>query len=229
MGKWVYAFFLIGLVSACSSGNSKKVRKSDSDQIQPLAGNAEVGRTLYDNVCKNCHGQNGEGNIKFKAPALANTDMPYLYRQMMNYRKGLRGYLDQDTSGLQMAAMAKALKDSTAVLDVLSYIKIMPGVSIVEAATGDKKKGENIYQSVCGSCHGPNASGNEKLNAPQLSNLDAWYLKQQITKFKKSIRGAHPDDKLGAQMISMMTLLPDDQSVNDVIAYMHTASKPVSK
>jgi hypothetical protein len=47
-------------------------------------------------------------------------------------------------------------------------------------------------------------------------------------KFKKSIRGAHPDDKLGAQMITMMAMLPDEQSINDVIAYMHSAGEKVS-
>jgi cytochrome c oxidase subunit 2 len=128
-----------------------------------------------------------------------------------------------------MAAMAKTLKDSIAASDVIAYIKIMPGVSIAPVQIGDKKKGENSYQSICGSCHGPNAKGNEKLNAPRLSGLNDWYLKEQLRKFKHSIRGAHPDDKLGAQMISMVAMLPDDQSVNDVIAYILSTTQAVSQ
>jgi len=29
-----------------------------------------------------------------------------------------------------------------------------------QSDVGDKKMGKSIYQSICGSCHGPNASGN---------------------------------------------------------------------
>ena len=224
--KWYYSLCFMVLASSCWHSKDKK---GSEVQTKPLSGNVEAGRVLYNNTCKTCHGDNAEGNKKFQAPTLANTDDWYLYRQLTNYRNGIRGYDDHDTLAFQMAAMAKTLKDSIAVRDVVAYVKIMPGVSVATNPIGDSKNGKSIYQSICGSCHGPNAIGNEKLNAPQLSGLNDWYLKQQIWKFKKSIRGAHPDDKLGAQMISMMAMLPDDQSVNDVIAYMQSAGKPVSK
>ncbi len=225
MIKWYYSLVIVVLMSACWQGKSNK--SAISGETQRLSGNVEAGRLLYNNTCKTCHGENGEGNLKFQAPALANTDGWYLYRQLINYRNGIRGYDDHDTSAFQMAAMAKTLKDTIAVADVVAYIKIMPGVNISAAAVGDKKNGKNIYQSICGSCHGPNAIGNKKLNAPRLSGLNDWYLKTQIWKFKKSIRGAHPNDKLGAQMITMMAMLPDEQSINDVIAYMQSAGEPV--
>lgn len=220
MTKWSYSLLLMFLVSAC--GHSKK---GDSKEAMSLPGNVDAGRQLYNNACKTCHGESAEGSKKFLAPALANTNDWYLYRQLMNYRNGIRGYDDHDTRAFQMAAMAKTLKDSMAARDIAAYIKILPGVKVETSVVGDIKNGKSIYQSVCGSCHGPNASGNEKLNAPQLSGLSDWYLKDQILKFKKSIRGAHPNDKLGAQMISMMAMLPDDQSINDVIAYMQSAKQ----
>lgn len=191
-------------------------------------GNIDAGRILYNNTCKACHGEGAEGSVKFQAPTLANTDDWYMYRQLISFRNGLRGYAHEDTLAFQMAAMAKTLKDTIAVRDVVAYIKILPGVNVSATLVGDAKNGKNIYESICGSCHGRNAIGNEKLNAPRLNGLNDWYLKQQIWKFKKSLRGAHPDDKLGAQMISMMAMLPDDQSVNDVIAYMLSAAKPAT-
>jgi len=226
MMKWYYSLFLMVLVSAC--WHSKDKRGSAQEAVS-LSGNVDAGRLLYNNTCKTCHGESAEGNKKFLAPTLANNNDWYLYRQLMNYRNGIRGYDDHDTLAFQMAAMAKTLKDSIAACDVVAYIKILPGDNITIATVGDIKNGKNIYQSICGSCHGPNASGNEKFNAPRLSGLNDWYLKQQIWKFKKSIRGSHPDDKLGAQMITMMAMLPDDQSINDVVVYMQSAGKLDSK
>lgn len=224
MMKWCTSLCLTFLISAC--GQSKK--SGSTQEVISLSGNVDAGRLLYNSTCKTCHGESAEGNKKFHAPTLANTNDWYLYRQLMNYRNGIRGYDNHDTLAFQMAAMAKTLKDSVTARDIVAYIKILPGVK-VETATGDIKNGKITYQSICGSCHGPNASGNEKLNAPRLSGLNGWYLKEQILKFKKSIRGAHPNDKLGAQMITMMAMIPDEQSINDVIAYMHSVNKSDSK
>jgi cytochrome c oxidase subunit 2 len=226
MIKWNSGLLLMVLMSACWH---KPKKSSTQNETQPFIGNVEAGRLLYNSACKTCHGEGAEGSKKFQAPTLANTDDWYLYRQLMNYRNGLRGDNYYDTLAFQMAAMAKTLKDTIAVRDVVAYIKIMPGVNVTADLVGDKKNGKNIYQGICGSCHGPNAVGNEKLNAPQLSGLNDWYLKQQIWKFKKAIRGAHPDDKLGAQMVTMMAMLPDEKAINDVIAYMQSAGESVSK
>jgi len=222
--KWYCGLLLLVLVSSCWHK-----KKDLTQEAMTLSGNVDAGRLLYNSTCKTCHGESAEGNKKFLAPTLANNNDWYLYRQLMNYRNGIRGYDAHDTLAFQMAAMAKTLKDSIAARDIIAYIKILPGVNVETAIAGDIKNGKNIYQGICGSCHGPNASGNEKLNAPRLNGLNDWYLKEQILKFKKSIRGAHPDDKLGAQMIAMMAMLPDEQSINDVIAYMQSAGKPDSR
>src|SRR6478736_3365864 len=223
MMKWYCSLFLTVLLSAC--WHSKKKGGDSAQDAMSLPGNVDAGRLLYNSTCKTCHGENAEGNKKFQAPALANTNDWYLYRQLMSYRNGIRGYDAHDTLAFQMAAMAKTLKDSIATRDLVAYIKILPGVKVETTTVGDIKNGKNIYQGICGSCHGPNASGNEKLNAPRLSGLSDWYLKEQILKFKKSLRGAHPNDKLGAQMITMMAMLPDEQSINDVIAYMQSVKQ----
>jgi cytochrome c553 len=186
-------------------------------------GNPQEGMLLFA-TCRTCHGNAAQGNQQMRAPALANSDDWYLYRQLMNFKKNVRGYLKEDTLGMQMAATAKTLNDSMAVSDLVAYIKTLPEVVLLPMIQGDIKKGERIYQSICGSCHGAGAKGNEKMNSPRLSGLNDWYIKEQIHKFKKSIRGAHSNDSFGAQMIPMVASLTNEQ-VNDVIAYICSATQ----
>jgi cytochrome c oxidase subunit 2 len=45
---------------------------------------------------------------------------------------------------------------------------------------------------------------------------------EQIHHFKVGIRGANPKDVTGATMRGMAMILPDDQTIKDVIAYIRT-------
>jgi len=229
VGRKGYYYLALALVfMGCSSKEDKK----DISQTQVVAqlplGNPGEGKALFV-TCQACHGESAQGNLKMHAPALANMEDWYLYRQLMNFHKGIRGYITTDTLGFQMAAMAKTLKDSIAISHVVAYIKTMPEVKLPSIIEGDIKKGERTYQSICGSCHGAGAKGNEKMNAPRLNGVDDWYLKAQITKFKSSLRGAHPQDKFGGQMIPMATLLADDQAIDDVIAYIRSTTQPAGE
>ena len=223
-----YGIVLALVIVGCSSKEQKNSVPQNAATSQQLAGNPVEGKALYAS-CITCHGDAAQGNRQFHAPALANSDDWYLYRQLTNFHQGVRGYLEQDTAGVQMAAMAKTFKDSIGVNNVVAYIKTMPEIKLASTITGDIKKGERIYQSVCGSCHGPGAKGNEKMNAPRLNGLEDWYLKQQISKFKVSLRGAHPADKFGAQMVPMVALLANDQAVKDVIAYIRSTTEAAAK
>lgn len=217
----VFLFLILAGCFACSPVE-KEENEGKKYMVMPSSGLSGEGRQLYV-ACKNCHGDYGQGNPKFNAPALANTDSWYLYRQLMNFRKGIRGYLAADTLGVQMAAIANAIKDSTAVSHLVAYIEAMPEAPVGNTLRGDIRKGERTYQSICGSCHGPQGKGNEAMQAPRLNGLDDWYLKRQILKFQKSLRGAHAQDTYGAQMVPMASLLKDDQSINDVIVYIRSA------
>jgi cytochrome c553 len=225
-------FLIILALYSCSSKKESSLEKESlatlSVETLLLSGSAEEGKTVYAS-CAVCHGAAGEGNVKMNAPAIVNLDSWYAYRQIMNFRNDIRGASPSDTLGYQMAAMAKSLRDSMAVSHVLAYIKSLPATSAPSLIKGDVAKGKLTYQTVCGSCHGPSANGNVKMNAPGLSGLDDWYIKRQINNFKNSIRGSHPKDILGAQMIPMMALLPDDQAIDDVISYIRSTALPVSQ
>jgi cytochrome c oxidase subunit II len=91
-------------------------------------------------------------------------------------------------------------------------------------AVGDPEKGKTLY-ATCGACHGANAEGMEALNAPRLAGQEAWYLTRQLQNFKAGIRGANPKDTYGMQMAPMAQTLPNDQAVEDVVAYIGTLKK----
>ena len=220
-----FVVILLCFVSCTSKPNHSPLTEMSAPAQK---GNIEKGKVLY-RTCSACHGETAEGNAKLHAPALANLDSWYAYRQLKNFKKGIRGYLPQDTTGVQMATVALSLKDTTEMLDLISYIETLTEVKLVTRPTGDIKKGERTYQTLCGSCHGPGAKGNELMHAPRLNGLEPWYLKSQINKFKTSLRGAHPDDVYGAPMIPMMALLKDEQAIDDVIAYIQSTVPNVSQ
>lgn len=214
-----FFFVLFALFVACVPSGKKT----------EVALDLKAGQAIYENTCKSCHGTAGGGNIKFMAPALANLDDWYLIRELNHYRNGVRGYDAKDTLGQQMAAMAKTLKDTVAVRNVVAYIQSIPNQNVREQLVGNWKNGESIYQSLCGSCHGAEGKGNRKLDAPALNGLDSWYLKNQFEKFKNGTRGSHVNDKFGAQMVSIVALIKYEESLRDVIAYLRSDLKMPAK
>ncbi len=58
--------------------------------IKDYPGDIELGRKFYDDECANCHGKDGYGIKKKKAPMLAGQYSEYLLRQIDNYRAGKR-------------------------------------------------------------------------------------------------------------------------------------------
>lgn len=86
-------------------------------------------------------------------------------------------------------------------------------------AAGDADKGQPLY-AVCGSCHGAQGEGNQSLNAPRLAGQEDWYIVRQLQNFKTGVRGSNPQDTYGMQMAPMAQILPNDQAIEDVAAYI---------
>jgi len=66
--------------------------------------------------------------------------------------------------------------------------------------------------------------GNPLLNSPRLAGMSDWYMVIQLQKFRSGLRGDHPEDIYGLQMVPFATLLPDEQALVDVVAYINTLS-----
>lgn len=88
-------------------------------------------------------------------------------------------------------------------------------------AAGDPVRGKTLY-ATCGACHGMNAEGMEALNAPKLAGQEEWYTIRQLQNFKSGVRGGNPKDTYGMQMAPMAQILPDEQAMADVAAYIRS-------
>lgn len=184
----------------------------------------EHGKQLYAN-CLACHGAEGDGNKLLNAPAIAGLSEKYVAAQITKFKAGHRGGDPRDASGMQMRPMTLLLTSDADVAAVASYVASLP--SKPHAATlegGDVEKGKMLYMT-CQACHGPDAAGNDLLNAPALRNQHDWYLVAQLHKFKDGIRGSNPEDITGSQMRPMSMMLADEQAMKDVAAYIHSLSK----
>ena len=182
------------------------------------------GKQLYV-VCQSCHGDKGQGNEQLQAPALAGQYQWYLAAQLSNFKSGKRGTQSGDILGAQMIAMANTLVDQDAINNVSAYLASLATVPVKFEQTGDARNGDNKYNAQCGACHGPDATGNKSLQAPNLSILSATYLTKQMANFKANLRGYHQEDKLGRQMKMMASMVQKDQDVADIVNFINSKSK----
>ena len=88
-------------------------------------------------------------------------------------------------------------------------------------AGGDPAKGKALY-GTCIACHGMSGEGQKNLNAPALAGQSEWYLERQLKNYKTGVRGSDPKDTYGMQMRPMAMILPNDQAIADVSAYIAT-------
>jgi len=92
---------------------------------------------------------------------------------------------------------------------------LLPGLS----AAGDAESGEALY-GTCVACHGANGEGNQALNAPGLAGQSETYLARQLWDFRDGRRGKEPCDMDGAQMLAMVTTLPDGEAIANIAGYI---------
>lgn len=188
--------------------------------IQALeSGDPAAGRGRY-TICASCHGQSGEGNADMNAPALTGLSPWYVVRQLENFRTGARGGNPADTFGAQMTAFANTL-DEKAMRDIAAYLQTLPEQAADATITGDSARGRRLYRT-CAFCHGSNGEGQWSSNAPQLAGMNDWYLIRQLEHFREGIRGRHPDDMYGNQMVDMSQFLTDEKTIRDVVAHINT-------
>ena len=184
------------------------------------AGNAAIGAAQYA-VCAACHGQQGEGLAALNAPKIAGQSEWYLSRQLNNFKNGSRGAHEDDLYGKQMAPMAAILFNQAAIDNVVAHIQTFPDAPSPATIEGDVAKGQKLYR-VCAYCHGGAGQGIQAMNAPRTAGMTDWYLARQIQNFKDGIRGSHPTDFYGFQMGLMARVLHDEESINDLVAYINT-------
>lgn len=183
------------------------------------AGNPEAGKAHYA-TCVACHGDQAQGNQALSAPRLNHLEPVYIAGQLQKFRSGIRGGEGATAAAKQMAPMAAILADDQAVVDVASFVASLESASPGVTLQGDAVMGADYYNQFCGACHGAGAVGNIALNSPRLAGGSDWYMLAQLQAFRNAERGAHPEDSTGKQMRAMAAILPNEQALKDVVAYL---------
>jgi cytochrome c553 len=179
------------------------------------------GKALYA-TCVACHGSEAQGNQVMNAPRLNHLAPVYIVEQLQKFKSGMRGGEGSAGSAQQMAAIAATLADEQAMYDLAAYIKTLQGEVSAVTVEANVEQGASYYRQYCAACHGPDAGGNLALHSPRLAGADDWYLVAQLNAFRSGGRGAHPDDRTGRQMRAMAGVLPDDEAVAAVAAYIRS-------
>jgi len=81
--------------------------------------------------------------------------------------------------------------------------------------------GKALY-AVCAGCHGFQAEGNQAVNAPKLTGLDAEYMARQLRYFEAGIRGTEAADTHGRRMAPFALALTDERAIEDVVSYIES-------
>ena len=133
----------------------------------------------------------------------------------------MRGAHEDDVYGKQMAPMAAILVNDVAIDNVIAHIQTFPDNPAEKTIEGNAADGAKSYV-LCAYCHGPDGQGIQHMNAPRVAGMTDWYIKSQLENFQKGIRGEHPKDFDGKQMGYMAKTLHDEQTVNDLVAYINS-------
>lgn len=186
---------------------------------QAFADPLERGRELYV-LCSSCHGERGQGDRQRAAPVIGGLPQWYVEAQLRKFLAGERGYHPDDITGLQMRPMAQAVHRNDDLQAVAAYVaSLRPPPQPRTQHSGDVTRGQGLY-ATCTACHGADGKGNEALKAPKLVGQADWYLIEQLKKFRSGQRGTAAGDAMGAQMRAMVNVLPDDNAIADVVAYI---------
>lgn len=184
-------------------------------------GGVATGAELFQ-LCTQCHGEDGNGNPKVNAPAIAGLDQWYIEAQLHKFKDGIRGTHIDDHAGMQMRPMALSIPSDVDLQAVAAYVAGLPKKRPTPMLTGGDAAAGQVLFATCAACHGPAAGGNQQLNAPPLNHASDWYLLTQLRHFKDGVRGVNPADISGATMRPMAKTLVDEKAMKDVIAYVMT-------
>ena len=156
-----------------------------------------AGKKIAESVCAACHGIDGVSIVPAQ-PNLGGQNVRYLYKQLVNFKAGMR------VNGLMQSQVANLSQQDLA--NVAGYYSSQApwGVGFGNPATaqeatkiflgGDKSRGV----IGCAGCHGPDAAGNIWAAFPRLGGQHSEYIATQLKLFRAAGRNDDidsPDQK----------------------------------
>jgi len=171
--------------------------------------------------CLLCHGANANGNYGIRAPKISGVEPWYLARQLDHFASGARGTPPEDAAGHEMRPVGWRVKNENTLDAVVKFIGSLESRRPAPTVAGDVAHGKTLY-AACAACHGAKGEGNRTLQAPALAERSDWYLVTQLANYQKGLRGTDARDTYGAQMRAIISTLPDEKAIVDVVAYINT-------
>lgn len=194
------------------SGKVLLAFRGERDKKPHVATATPRGKAIYTS-CAGCHGNKAEGRPEMFAPPLAGQHSEYLVRQLVNFRTGKRGKIE-DGHAFQMVGRASAIPDDKGVSDVVAFAASLP--ALPAARPGPANARIKAVIDGCAACHGPAGEGNKAMGAPALNLLSASYITAQLRNFRGGLRGYATDDEHGAMMAAAAAVIPDEAALKQV-------------
>jgi len=112
-------------------------------------------------------------------------------------------------------------------MSVLSVCVSLPTVGLLALLSGGCSTtsakavvpGQQLYAS-CATCHGAAGEGNPAVKSPALAGLPAWYLTEQLERYRSGLRGRHPSDVEGLKMRAMVRQLRSPAEIAEITSYI---------
>lgn len=153
-------------------------------------------------LCGNCHGKDGN-SVRDYIPNLASQNAAYLFNQFELFASGER-------KDYVMSRLAKNLSRQDRV-NIALYFSNMP-VVLRDQIEPSNHKGEQIYKSLCFTCHEQDGHGNGRY--PRIAGQPYKYLEKTLSGF------AGEDDKRANSPMAVIVGNLDKQQLQDVAAYV---------
>jgi cbb3-type cytochrome c oxidase subunit III len=130
--------------------------------------------------CANCHGDTGNSAYDY-IPNLAGQHPAYLLTQIRKFADGRR----QDDF---MTGMIKVMKDEDR-FNIAIYYSTQRVRSSLANDSAQAARGQEIYGTICKSCHGAEGHGNEKI--ARLAGQHTLYITQTLERYRKGTKERH--------------------------------------
>jgi cytochrome c553 len=157
-------------------------------------------------LCGNCHGKNGN-SVRDYIPNLASQNAAYLFNQFELFANGER-------KDYVMSRLAKNLTRQDRV-NIALYFSQMPVESRPQSVASNAK-GEQIYNSLCFTCHNKDGHGNGSY--PRIAGQPFVYLEKTLNGFAGS------NNRRANSPMAIIVAKMSKQQLQDVAAFV--ASMP---
>jgi cytochrome c553 len=153
-----------------------------------LKGDAKKGEEVYE-VCSACHLASGIGRSDGSLPVVSGQHKAVLVKQMVDIRTGHR-----DNATMLPFAQSMTPQDMADAAAYMNTLKLSPKNG--KGNGKNVKRGKELYEKDCKSCHGATGAGDEAKFIPMLVGQHFKYMQRQLDEMRAGKRKNADKDML---------------------------------